>query len=155
VIQKWGSSLLLELAPPLPSQRGPWNADIPLHLRYLPPDKGGIREVDVPWPVVFWACPAEEGTKMGTNPFDRGELGYDGIFGRRTLFVHLQPVPEVGRGLMEKLKVPVIDADKVGGVELGTVLVVLLGVAYVLGKLAVVVGRDWGLRSKGGRRKRE
>lgn len=92
---------------------------------------------------------------MGTNPFDRRELGYDGIFGRRTLFVHVEPVPEVGRGLVEKVKVPVIDLAKVGGVELGTVLVVLLGVAYILGKLAVVVGRDWGLGSKGARRKRE
>jgi len=114
-----------------------------------------MREVDVPWPVVFWACPAEEGTKMGTNPFDRGELGYDGIFGRRTLFVHLEPVPEVGRDLVETVRVPVIDAEKIRGVELGTVLVVLLGVAYVLGKLAVVVGRDWGLGFKGERRKRE
>lgn len=92
---------------------------------------------------------------MGTNPFDRGELGYDGIFGRRTLFVHLEPVPEVGGGLVEKVRVPVIDADKVAGVEFGTMVVVLLGVAYVLWKLAVVLGRDWGLVSERERPKRE
>ncbi|KAI4123681.1 MAG: hypothetical protein LQ347_006059, partial [Umbilicaria vellea] len=92
VIQKWGSALLVELAPPssdIQSTRGSgppesWHADIPLHLRYLRPSAGGITEVEVPWPVVFWACTAEEGSKMSVNPFDRVNLGYDGLFGPKT-----------------------------------------------------------------------
>ncbi|MCJ1337477.1 protease B nonderepressible form [Bachmanniomyces sp. S44760] len=195
VITKWGSNMLVELAPPPPphsksspgssssssdhstsqdSQHGYWHADIPLHLRYLPPTPTGLSSIDIPWPVVFWACPAQEGSKMTTNPFDRVNLGYDGLFGTRTMFYHLQPLPRIlppgtpgtlpttplattgnnstpGRlSLLERIEVPVLrldlDGRTAGFIERGTMLVVGLGVIWVLWKLWVVV-RSEGLGS--------
>ena len=139
VIQKWGSSMLLELAPPPRSESSDsaaWHADIPLHLRYLKPNEGGQRDMEVPWPVVFWACPAEEGTKMNTNPFDRKGLGYEGLFGPRTMFYHLTPQPAREPGsLIEVLQVPVLDVNHVEYVEVGTVIAILLGTLWLAGKL--------------------
>ncbi|KAL8764256.1 MAG: hypothetical protein Q9184_000225 [Pyrenodesmia sp. 2 TL-2023] len=151
VIGQWGSALLLELAPPAPRQPGaslkgnsPWHADIPLHMRYLPPKAGGSSTVDVPWPVVFWACPAEEGTKMNVNPFDRVNLGYESLFGPRTMFYHLQPRPAAGgASLIERVEVPVMDTDGATWVESGTVGVVMLGALWVVWKLLRVLLREW------------
>ncbi|MCJ1312043.1 protease B nonderepressible form [Agyrium rufum] len=168
--KKWGSAMLIELAPPLPSPRssakqdsGIWHADIPLHLRYLPPinitssssseDKQGISPAEVPWPVVFWACTAEEGTKMNVNPFDRVSLGYDGLFGPRTMFYHFKPrIPPMikvvgemdmemglGRGgeLVERIDVPVlmIGEGREWWIEMGTVLVVVAGFLWITWKV--------------------
>ena len=140
--------MLLELAPP-PSSAGSanpgsrkhaWHADIPLHLRYLPPAAGGVTEVEVPWPVVFWACAAEEGSKMSVNPFDRVNLGYDGLFGPRTMFYHLEPDATGSAGsLVERLPVPVLDLDRAGWVEQGTVAAVVMGALWVCWKLVGVV----------------
>ncbi|KAI9881334.1 MAG: protease B nonderepressible form [Pleopsidium flavum] len=144
-VKKWGSSMLVELSPPSPRKyqaqhERNWHADIPLHLRYLPPTAGGITKVQVPWPVVFWACTAEEGTKMTVNPFDRVNLGYDGLFGPRTMFYHLEPTPpgNVNGTLVETLDVPVLDMEKAEYVEVGTVLVVLVGFLWVCWKLVAV-----------------
>lgn len=71
----WGSSLLVELAPPPPAAEG-WTAEIPLHLRYLLPTESGYRTTSLPAPVVFWACGADEESRLGVNPFDRVGLGY-------------------------------------------------------------------------------
>lgn len=151
VVQKWGSAMLVELAPPSsdtqsPRGRGPhesWHTDIPLHLRYLRPSAGGLTQVEVPWPVVFWACTAEEGSKMSVNPFDRVNLGYDGLFGPRTMFYHLTPdAGGDGESLVERLAVPVLDLDRTGWVEQGTVAVVVMGALWVCWKLwGVVMGR--------------
>ncbi|KAL8927994.1 MAG: hypothetical protein Q9208_002069 [Pyrenodesmia sp. 3 TL-2023] len=151
VIGQWGSALLLELAPPTPRHAGaslksnsPWHADIPLHMRYLPPKAGGTSTVDVPWPVVFWACRAEAGTKMNVNPFDRVNLGYESLFGPRTMFYHLQPRPAAeGSGLVEQVEVPVMDTERATWVESGTVGVVVLGALWVVWKLLRVLPRDW------------
>ena len=132
--------MLLEIAPPSPpgkqgrkvAEERVFNVDIPLHLRYLPPQSGGYGEVRVPWPVIFWACPTEEGTKMSNNPFDRVNLGYDGLFGPRIMFYHLTPNGNNNGTIIETVKVPVLDLDKVGNVESGTVAVVILGVLWVL-----------------------
>lgn len=102
---------------------------------------------------------------MATNPFDRVNLGYDGLFGPRTMFYHLQPNLTLGEraraengldldrglelghgsgrrfGLVETLQVPVLATERMAGVELGTVLVVLGGVFWVLVKLGVVMVR--------------
>ncbi|MCJ1361505.1 protease B nonderepressible form [Acarospora aff. strigata] len=155
-VKQWGSSMLLELSPPMPRKlkSQTWHADIPLHLRYLPPTPGGFAEVHVPWPVVFWACTAEEGTKMSVNPFDRANLGYDGLFGPRTMFYHLQPTA-VGNGngsLVETLRVPVLDAGKTEWVERGTVVVVLLGFLWVCWRLGVVWWVDGSGEGMGERR---
>lgn len=139
VIQRWGSSMLMELAPPTRSESSDftaWNADIPLHLRYLTPNGGGQSDIQMPWPVVFWACPAEEGTRMNTNPFDRMSLGYEGLFGPRTMFHHLTPQPAREHGsLVELLQVPVLDVKQVEYVEMGTMIAIFLGTLWLVAKL--------------------
>lgn len=161
LVHKWGSAVMLELSPPHPpeqlghesEQSGGWSAEIPLHLRYLHPKKGGMSVAEVPWPTVFWACPAHEGTKMRNSPFDRSNLGYDGLFGPRTLFYHLMPQRRLGQDggsvkLVESVKVPVLDSEKVANVEMGTVVVVLFGVLWIVGKLTSVLWIEEGKRTK-------
>ena len=141
-VTKWGSAMLVELAPPSTNHSGNqalWDAEIPLHIRYLGPNNGGKVEAEVPWPVVFWACVAEEGTKMSVNPFDRLNLGYDGLFGPRTMFYHLNPHVVSGYGnetLLERLEVPVLNLSSSAWVEKGTVMVMVLGLVWVFAKLA-------------------
>lgn len=79
---------------------------------------------------------------MTVNPFDRVNLAYDGLFGPRTMFYHVQPESSAG-GLVETVKVPVLDTDRAGSVEGGTVGVVILGTLWVLWVLGRVVWRDW------------
>ncbi|KAJ9154910.1 Protein pbn1 [Pleurostoma richardsiae] len=139
----WGSAALLELAAPAPSEDaetggGTWTAEVPLHLRYLAPSGTGYRDVEVPYPAVFWACTTEEGTKFPSNPFDRVNLGYDALFGPRTVFWHVDPRPEHGQRLMTEVKVPVLDLSKSAWVNVGTAAAVLLGFAWVAWKLLSV-----------------
>ncbi|KAF2966866.1 hypothetical protein GQX73_g6699 [Xylaria multiplex] len=137
----WGSSVLLELRPPNIQEDSPWTAEIPLHLRYLSPAEGGYSSINVPWPAVFWACNTEEGTKFVSSPFDRANLGYDGLFGPRTLFWHVTPELE-GRGdFNHQIRVPVLDLKKTQWVSTGTAAVVLVGFAYIIFKLASVYWR--------------
>ncbi|KAL8863388.1 MAG: hypothetical protein Q9178_000069 [Gyalolechia marmorata] len=152
VTRKWGSTLLLELAPHIPNRTKPntqnptWHVDIPLHLRYLPPAPGGTTSIDVPWPIVFWACPAEEDTQLDSgNPFDRVDLGYEALFNSRTIFYHFQPLPEgEGGRLVERVQVPVMDLRASRWVESGTVGVVVLGALWVMWKLLrVSLRRAW------------
>ena len=140
VMKPWGSSVLLELAPPpVSAENGqPWTAEIPLHLRYLLPAHGGYGKVEVPYPAVFWACAAEEGTKFPTNPFERVNLGYDGLFGPRTVFWHVEPRPQTGSRITSAIRVPVLDLDKSGWVNVGTAAVVLAGFSWVAWKLVSV-----------------
>ncbi|KAM7223588.1 PIG-X / PBN1 domain containing protein [Rhypophila decipiens] len=138
VMEKWGSSILVELSPPNTEKSAPWTAEIPLHLRYLSPAQGGYQKVEVPYPAVFWACAAEEGTKFPTNPFEKVNLGYDGLFGPRTVFWHVEPRPEAGKLLQNAVKVPVLDLDKSQWVNIVTAITVLIGFAWVSWKLGVV-----------------
>ncbi|PBP28736.1 protein pbn1 [Diplocarpon rosae] len=135
----WGSSVLLELSPPpqYPSSSSAepkqWTTQIPLHLRYLPPasNSSGQSQLEVPYPVLFWACTADEGTKFPINPFDRVNLGYDGLFGPRTLFFHLSPSALLSGRLVNGLSVPVLDLDQSGYVQGATAIGVLLGFTWV------------------------
>lgn len=147
-VDRWGSNWLLELATPVEEVASEWNVTVPLHLRYLRPSESGYRTAEVPWPVVFWACTAEGGTKMGINPFDRVNLGWEGLFGPRTMFYQLHPASSADDGgdhLVEKLDVPVLQLNEEQGlfrsktIELGTVVVIVLGFAWVLWKLGLVV----------------
>ena len=142
-VKPWGSSMLAELEPPSAGSGQQWNATVPLHLRYLSPrnETSGLSEALIPWPVVFWACAAEEGSKMATNPFDRVNIGYDGVFGTNTIFYHLTPkvVGSTGENnLIEKLEVPVLDAGWIGmrngWVEGGTGLIVAFGWLWIVWK---------------------
>ncbi|RDL39308.1 Uncharacterized protein BP5553_03648 [Venustampulla echinocandica] len=142
----WGSSLLLELSPPTQKSTSgiPWTAQIPLHLRYLLPNTNhsGLAALDVPYPVLFWACTADEGTKFSGNPFDRENLGYDGHFGKRTMFYHVAPsAGGTGNGgsLINTLDVPVLDLGKSSWVETGTAAAVLLGFLWVVWCLVKVL----------------
>jgi hypothetical protein len=141
----WGSSLLLELSPPASSREEEWAAEIPLHLRYLLPNEHGYQNTSIPNPVLFWACTAEEGSKFTVNPFERVNLGYEGLFGPRTMFYHLSPESVGGLGdserLVNVLSVPVLDLEKSTYVEMGTAGVVLAGFAWVVWCLWGVWGR--------------
>ncbi|KAA8625874.1 PIG-X-domain-containing protein [Pyrenophora tritici-repentis] len=149
VVEEWGSAALFQLA-------GTWNISIPLHLRYLPASHTGYRTVPVPWPVVFWACHADSGAQHASNPFDRTHLGYEGLFGPKTRFLHVDPKPDVdAKGqelirekllvgddwLVEFIKVPVLATGRSTWVEGGTVGIVL--VAFV-GLCWVLFGRRGG-----------
>lgn len=150
VVSQWGSAALVELAPPgektataaAADDDGSdpvWTAEMPLHLRYLRPAAGGYRSVEVPWPAVFWACTTEEGTKFPSSPFERVNLGYDGLFGPRTVFWHVDPRPAAAGGrLASEIRVPVLDADRAGWVGAGTAAAVLLGLGWIVWKLAQV-----------------
>jgi hypothetical protein len=146
-VSRWGSSMLIELAPPSAKAGDSWHADIPLHLRYLPPTSGGRATTDIPWPAVFWACRAEEGTKMNVNPFDRVNLGYDGLFGPKTMFYHLSPNTTETGGLTNSIDVPVLDVTKTSWVGPATGIVVAAGLFWVLWKLMLVATSE----SKGSR----
>jgi hypothetical protein len=157
-VPEWGSAALLELAVP-PSSRpstssssaskqdaaAAWTVQIPLHLRYLPPNRNasGLEAVAAPWPVVFWACRGEEGAKMAASPFDRVNLGYEGLFGPKTMFYHVPPASNSSGGrLVEEIQVPVLDLDQAWYVEWGTVVAVALGTLWVCWKLFGIVRRD-------------
>ena len=159
VVERWGSAALLELAaPPAPPNRSTlagrqekdeehWAATVPLHLRYLQASATATSnassdtvDLSVPYPAVFWACEASEGLKMATNPFDRVNLGYDGLFGPKTMFYHVPPAADVGRvaavagglGLLEVgLQVPVLDPSWGPVVQWGTLGSVVLGFVWV------------------------
>ncbi|MCJ1382925.1 protease B nonderepressible form [Xylographa soralifera] len=143
-VEKWGSAMLIELAPRNTESfaaQDSWHADIPLHLRYLRPSESGFASAEIPWPVVFWACTAEEGSKMSVNPFDRVNLGYDGLFGPKTMFYHLDPALNKysdSDSLVERLSVPVLATVSNTWIEAGTVIVVVTGFLWVLWKLLLV-----------------
>jgi PIG-X / PBN1 len=157
-LEKWGSIVLLELATPqenitLLRNRG-WEVSVPLHLRYLPPSPTGASIAELPWPIVYWACTAEEGTKFPVNPFDRVNVGFDGLYGPRTMFYYLEPDTASSHNgrLVERLKVPVYASNKIDptAVEVGTLVVILAGFLWVVAKLwpglrkelATVMGRQ-------------
>lgn len=136
----WGSFVLVDLAQPADGEKdATWTAEIPLHLRYLAPASGGHRSIEVPAPVVFWACEADEGTMLATNPFDRVKLGYDGLFEPNTVFWHFEPrpppLPVGSTRLMLSVDVPVLDIEKSGWIGAGTAAVILLGFGWVAWKL--------------------
>lgn len=133
----WGSTALLELS------QDSATAEVPLHLRYRAPAPGGQSALAVPYPAVFWACTSEDGTKFPASPFERVNLGYDGLFGPRTVFWHVDPVAP--GGAMEKgaagslltvdVPVPVLDIDKSGWIGLATAVVVMAGFGWIAWKL--------------------
>ncbi|KAJ4304045.1 protease B nonderepressible form [Collariella sp. IMI 366227] len=160
VMPQWGSSILVQLVPPTtpsPSsssekrvkQEPEWTAQIPLHLRYLTPAPGGYSTIEVPYPAVFWACEPEEGEGMEfpPSPFEKGRVGYDGLFEQGTVFWHVEPKPVEGDNrLVNQVRVPVLDLDKAGWVNAGTAAAVLLGFAWVVWKLGGVWWREGMLR---------
>lgn len=151
----WGSTVLLELAPPETPPEGPWTAEIPLHLRYMAPAEGGYSDAQVPYPAVFWACEAGGKADFAGNPWDRTALGYDAHFGPTTGFWHVEPRPAgEGADLMVMARVPVLATEKARWVEAGTAAAVLAGFAWVLFALFSAAEKS-GSREKGARAKKE
>jgi len=72
---------------------------------------------------------------MSTNPFDRVNLGYDGLFAPETMFFHVPPAVEPGDELVERLSVPVLEPTNAVLVQVGTLLAVFAGFAWVCWKL--------------------
>jgi hypothetical protein len=155
---RWGSHLLLELATPTSQHHPPgsskadddWDITIPLHLRYLHPSASGHRNISIPWPIVFWACATEHGTKFDWNPFDRLNMAWDALFTQRTAFFQFHPSSSSSEQpkLVEQLQVPVLripdDLMKGGdqaarNIELGTILIITAGFLWIVGKLGLVV----------------
>ncbi|RMZ78635.1 hypothetical protein DV738_g3828, partial [Chaetothyriales sp. CBS 135597] len=136
VVDKWGSIILLELRTNQSTEAAapsPPRVTIPLHLRYLPPSDNGTLSVDVPWPVVYWACTAEQDINFAVNPFDRVNLGYDALHRPQTLFYHLDPKPAVGDRVVQPMKVPVYSLGTLdpGLVEVGTMVAITVGFVWV------------------------
>ncbi|KAL1608270.1 protease B nonderepressible form [Paraconiothyrium brasiliense] len=141
VVSRWGSTALFRLVSPkeFPEdiKEQEWTVTIPLHLRYLPVASSSHTRVPVPWPVVFWACDAEQDSSG--NPFDRKNLGYDSAFAKEKRFMHVPP-NESGNGtgnLVNWIDVPVLDSRAADWVEMGTigvVIVAFLGLCWVLFK---------------------
>ncbi|KAK5729425.1 protease B nonderepressible form [Elasticomyces elasticus] len=194
VVERWGSAALLELSSPPPTKSadgdgdggvavregGAWEVTVPLHLRYLqaantsstliPGDQGtegdSYVNLTLPHPAVFWACEAEEGLKMSTNPFDRVDIGYDGLFGPKTMFFHVPPATGasytrgssvgsvsgvgVGSGVLESvIRVPVLEPSWGGVVQWGTLGAVVGGLGWVCWGLVRGMG---GTGKKGGKK---
>ncbi|RMZ91216.1 hypothetical protein DV736_g1532, partial [Chaetothyriales sp. CBS 134916] len=141
VVDKWGSIVLLELRTDQSRVVNASKVTLPLHLRYLPPSANGTWSVDVPWPVVYWACTAKEGINFGVNPFDRVNVGYDALHGPRTVFYHLDAKPAVGDRVVQRMKVPVYSLGSIdpGFVEVGTLLAIAVGFVWVVVQLWPVV----------------
>lgn len=133
-VPTWGSSILLELAPPAAAE-GSWTAEVPLHLRYLKPNAEGYDNIELPYPAVFWACDAESVTDFSNSPFDRESVGYDGLFSPKTALWHVEPKPVEGNRLMSPIRVPVLDTDDAGWVRSGTSAAIGLGYAMVMSAL--------------------
>ncbi|KAJ6444705.1 hypothetical protein O9K51_03101 [Purpureocillium lavendulum] len=131
----WGSSVLLELAPPVSGQDGEWTAEVPLHLRYLKPSASGTVPIEIPYPALFWACEVAGEVDFATNPFDRRHLGYDSLFSTQTGFWHWKPNPVVGNRITSAIYVPVLKDEGAAWIRLGTTLAVGLGFAWVMWKL--------------------
>lgn len=154
----WGSTILVELAPPEDSADAdsPWTAEIPLHLRYRAPAEGGYSEARIPYPAVFWACQTTEKAAFSGNPWDRASLGYDALFGPTTGFWHVEPQPETeGGDLTVAAKVPVLAPEKSGWVEAGTAATILVGFAWVLFSLLSAARGKGGSGGKDARAKKE
>ncbi|GAO14067.1 hypothetical protein UVI_02038410 [Ustilaginoidea virens] len=135
----WGSSVLLELAPPGSyddPQAQEWTAQVPMHLRYLKPSRSGSVAVEIPYPAVFWACSSSAQADFSNNPFDRTRLGYDGLLDTNTVFWHVGPQPVAADRITASLSVPVLADKATSWVGPGTLATVSLGFAWLLWKLA-------------------
>ncbi|KAF7846148.1 hypothetical protein BT93_L5129 [Corymbia citriodora subsp. variegata] len=132
-IERWGSTLLLELDSKLSSPKTSGDIKIPLHFRYMNSTIGGEEAVQVPWPVLFWACSSDESIDLRGNPFDRTHLGHDTMFGDDTIFYYLQPDTHARDQATESITIPVLDTNHVSYaiVEQATLLVVVAGFCYL------------------------
>jgi hypothetical protein len=103
--------------------------------------------LEIPYPSLFWSCPdADAGLDMIRNPFDRRDLGFDGLFPPATLYYHIPPQsPNSGKAggkLSETLVVPTLQKESAGWVAVATAVVVVVGFGWVLGRLVFGAGKE-------------
>ena len=138
------SSLLLELAPPRPKNET-WTAEIPLHSRYLKPSKSGYAKAEIPAPMLFWACEAED--MEGRNPFVRQGMAVEKLLPEKSVFYHLGLAD--GESSYKTVTVPVLSTEYEKYIESGTSLVIMLGFGWVMCKaVQVLMGVGYGSGSQ-------
>ncbi|EWC45055.1 hypothetical protein DRE_06194 [Drechslerella stenobrocha 248] len=159
-VTKWGAVVVAELDTQdyfenRVKDRLPMEFTLPLHLRYLPshPEKTN-QTATLPWPTVFWACRAESGDKMATNPFDRKMLGYEEYFPEQTYFYHITPKLFNRTLSTSSLEVPILNSRYSQAIEWGTIGVVVIGFAWVLAKVVLSLLGS-GSKQAGGHEKKE
>lgn len=142
----WGSNALVQLAPPKDT-KGAFTSEIPLHLRYVAPKDSGGQAIELPYPVVFWACDPVADADLSKSPFDNAHLGYDDLFPQGTTFWHINPKPESGDHITSQLVVPALEEEAASTIAFGTAAVVILGFTWVLWKvIRGVVANGYGTK---------
>ncbi|RPB17063.1 PIG-X-domain-containing protein [Morchella conica CCBAS932] len=152
--QQWGSRVLIEIDTESKGV-GPLKVELPLHLRYLNPrENSSSAEVVFAWPTVFWACKSDNWVKMGNNPFDRTNLGWEDLFPEQVMYYHLSPTPapvgadsgmvgvkggEGKEGTWGRIQVPVLDKGWGNSetIKTWTAVIVVLGFLWVFIRIAV------------------
>jgi hypothetical protein len=133
-----------------------WTVTLPTHLRYLTSSSSpqqSTNNLEIPSPSLFWACPnADAGLSMVRNPFDRKDLGFDGLFPPDTIYYHIPPAASAGGKLTQRLVVPVLEKEGAGWVSMATAAMVGVGFLWVLGRL-VVGGKGEGRKGDGEKKK--
>ena len=139
---RWGSVVMLEIETEDLEKDGSVTVELPLHLRYLEPEKGKESAIaSLPWPMVFWACRAEGQDLSHNNPFDRRALGYDFMFGPYTVYHHLSPSTADDNGTFSTITVPILNLDQAMAVKAGTAILVIAGFLYVAVKIFLNMGK--------------
>ncbi|KAK9462847.1 PIG-X [Lipomyces oligophaga] len=178
MVDKWGSTMLLELIPPpvveaieddsdersanrakhlpktYPIQR--LDVEIPMHSRYEVPDWNISAVVhDIPWPSIFWACNSSSEMEMRKGPFDSNMLGPERLFERGTSFYYILAnqsltTPVSSSALTTKLSIPVVKLEAYDYVQPWTVGVILAGCVWIVYKTFLNYFRDGGIRKQPG-----
>ncbi|KAJ6264831.1 hypothetical protein Dda_0984 [Drechslerella dactyloides] len=129
-MKRWGATVVAELDTQdyfenRVKSHLPMEFTLPLHLRYLEPDFSKTNQTaTLPWPTVFWACPAELWRKMSTSPFERKMLGYEEYFPEETYFHHLTPKLINKTQSTSSLEVPILVAQEGNIIEQATIGVI-------------------------------
>ncbi len=128
----WGSSVVLELAPPQQNTWEAWSAEIPLHLRYLRPNGSGYSSAIIPQPQLFWGCEGDAEHLAGRNPFARQGLTIESQVPEKNIFFHLSRAE--GEDGYKTISVPVLNTKYEREIEIGTSIAIALGFGWVLWK---------------------
>ncbi|KAK7205735.1 PIG-X [Myxozyma melibiosi] len=158
MVDKWGSTMLLELIPPsgedLEAFTQQVDIEIPMHSRYEVPDWNTTAVVhDMPWPLIFWACDGSDENSMTMGPFDNNGLGLEKYFDPGTSFHYLTPnmtisSPDAHTELITELSIPVVPLESYKYVQPWTVVVILVGCFWIIYKAICGYVRDGGIRKK-------
>ncbi|KAK9472006.1 PIG-X [Dipodascopsis tothii] len=159
MVDGWGSSVLLEVLPsprppPIPLRPGLeyMELEIPMHSRYEVPDwNTSVVTHEVPWPVLFWACPAAVSEdRLRKNPFESSPLGVERFFDAGTTFHYLTPNLNASTAaepthLTSELRIPVVPLETYRWVQPVTVVVIVFGCFWIFYKTACGWRRDGGI----------